>query len=699
MPFRPVHDRSRRIALLCGLAFGLTLGAASLARADDERERFDKYRATAESDWLTSENAALGIRHAVILFDGTIIDDEKVWEGPGAEHRYVRVRVFDRQGIDDLADVELIYEHGERIRDLAARTVKPDGRMIDVAEREFHDREYISVGRQRLRSRSFAFPSVEPGDILEYRYRRVYDRLGETECELRHAYYCLESSVVWRFARLPEAFSGAMLLPDEAFFDPRWIIVNAEDLQLETRVLPDEERPNRLEVIVRGAPAIPEEKYAPPHAVCATRFLGHYYFPRLDAKAPFWERVAEETSKQLDDFFERRKLLRPWMQPILDLPRDRRLDQDRCLALVQAGLANWDYSETPSEPSKDKELANRNVDDVLKRKGGTGADLSVVCAAMLAELGHGPRVAWVADRTQRAFYEPWLHPSQFDFDAVCLVDSTSVDWLFPGLPVSSAHHIPWQAQGSVALLLDAVAFDEHADRDLPERRTAPPSHDLRVARFVEAPLATAVHDTTALELELRLDEDGALAGRLRGRMSYPSDPLAMHALRRESAEGRWKLVVDELLPGIAWEYDEESSAVNGLVCTATCSLTVNGLVEDAGPRMLIQLGRLRSDDFKIDPAPRQLPLEFAAPHHYRTSITLQLPAGWAVEALPAETNVTSVFGAHTVQWSAEGDVIQLTRQFERFHSMFLARAAGPLESFFDGAAHVCSEPVVLVETP
>ena len=105
---------------------------------------------------------------AVVLFDK---GELKISADDIIVKRHVRVKVFHKDGAEDAANVDLGFFKSDNIRELKAHTITPDGKkkkVKDTYEKESGSRKNIT----------FAFPAVEDGAILEYRYRVIHHRYG-----------------------------------------------------------------------------------------------------------------------------------------------------------------------------------------------------------------------------------------------------------------------------------------------------------------------------------------------------------------------------------------------------------------------------------------------------------------------------------------------------------------------------------------
>ncbi len=96
-----------------------------------------------------------------------VFDKGDIIVGPGydfALRRHCRLQIFSPAGYKH-ATVKIPYRDGERVFNLEAHTLTPDGRRIKVPK----DRVY-KIENGQWQSLIFAFPEVTAGSVVEYRY-------------------------------------------------------------------------------------------------------------------------------------------------------------------------------------------------------------------------------------------------------------------------------------------------------------------------------------------------------------------------------------------------------------------------------------------------------------------------------------------------------------------------------------------------
>ena len=92
------------------------------------------------------------------------------------KEQYVRIKIFTDRGVEEQTTIDLFSASGGiRIADLRARTIKPDGRVVNLQKTAVFDRVVVKANGVKVRNRSFSMPDVEPGDIIEYQWKQYRD--------------------------------------------------------------------------------------------------------------------------------------------------------------------------------------------------------------------------------------------------------------------------------------------------------------------------------------------------------------------------------------------------------------------------------------------------------------------------------------------------------------------------------------------
>src|SRR5262245_1700299 len=134
--------------------------------------------AAQRQSWLPVTTADLGLREvpgspgapAIQLYYSQNINDYK--QDEEGEYIYRRIKILTEKG-KKYADVEIKVPPDYRLIELKARTIHPDGRIVDFTGKPFD--KVIAKGRGfTYLAKSFTLPDVTEGSIIEYRYQLAY---------------------------------------------------------------------------------------------------------------------------------------------------------------------------------------------------------------------------------------------------------------------------------------------------------------------------------------------------------------------------------------------------------------------------------------------------------------------------------------------------------------------------------------------
>lgn len=88
-------------------------------------------------------------------------------------HHYVRIKVFNEAGREKASKIDIEFNETSSVMDIAGRTIKADGTIVELKKDAVHERDLTRVGRYKRKVKAFAMPAVEPGAIVEYRWKEV----------------------------------------------------------------------------------------------------------------------------------------------------------------------------------------------------------------------------------------------------------------------------------------------------------------------------------------------------------------------------------------------------------------------------------------------------------------------------------------------------------------------------------------------
>jgi hypothetical protein len=152
-----------------------------------------------DNDWKPINPSELALKEpkvekdadAEVLLWEVYVADEADGGGPRTVLRhYLRIKIFNERGREQFSKIDVPFGRisgfgvNIKIKDIAARTIKADGSIVELKEQDIFERDVVKGDGVKLKAKSFAVPGIEPGAIIEYRWKEVrgdsltlYDRL------------------------------------------------------------------------------------------------------------------------------------------------------------------------------------------------------------------------------------------------------------------------------------------------------------------------------------------------------------------------------------------------------------------------------------------------------------------------------------------------------------------------------------------
>src|SRR5579864_5460081 len=126
----------------------------------------DEWQPVSKEDLALKDNPASPGAHAMILYRESSVDTTEA-----SVSEYVRIKIFTEEG-KKFGDVEIPFikrEGGFDIHDVRARTIRPDGSIVNFDGKVF-EKEVYKIGGVKELEKTFSLPEVQPGCIVEYKY-------------------------------------------------------------------------------------------------------------------------------------------------------------------------------------------------------------------------------------------------------------------------------------------------------------------------------------------------------------------------------------------------------------------------------------------------------------------------------------------------------------------------------------------------
>jgi uncharacterized protein DUF3857/transglutaminase superfamily protein len=391
---------------------------------------------------------------------------------------YLRVKIFTEKGAEDHSTVELASANKSAIRDLRARTIKPDGRIIPVEKAAIFEQMKVRTSGLKVRTTSCSLPDVQPGDIIEYQWKHIQDNKFSNYQRL----YLQREIPVWRVKYRVKPADLQHLgyrMRTQAFN------IDGQSFQREGLGF--------YGVEYTDMPAFHREPYMPPEDEVQSWILLFYGKLYKDSPQKYWEGLGKDAYKIYKQEMKVDGEVKAAAASIVGDAQDPaekvRLIREFCLNEITS--VYHDRFGISAEERRDRK-PNKKPSDTLKTRQGDSGDLMYLYGALLTAAGLDARIARVAGRDD-SFFNPGLMDPYFlnRYNVAVKIDG---EWMFsdPGAPYLPHGMLSWAEEGVQALITD-------------------PKKPVFVQTQFSGPEKTVI----TRHADLRLLEDGTLEGEVR----------------------------------------------------------------------------------------------------------------------------------------------------------------------------------------
>jgi hypothetical protein len=590
---------------------------------------------------------------AIQLYYANYIDDNLQ-----TEFEYHRIKILTEAAtrVGGPADVEIPAGLGLSINSLKARTIHPDGSIVEFTGKPFEKTIYKGQGA-KFYFKTFTMPDVTVGSIIEYKYKtdwRGTDQFSSGQWILQHDLYTVKENFTFK------GFEGGV---GNEYYWPggqiNWLVMNLKD-KMPTN------KGGRVEVEMRDVPAFESEGNMPPadNYKPAVRFF--YSFSEFKTSDKFWQETGKRKNKTVEDFIGNRKEAREAAEEAVGSEADPEKKVRKLYARAQQ-IRNLTYERERSEQELKKEKIKdpENVGDVLKHGYGYRNAITRTFVAMARAAGFEASIVAASDRRQMFFSKEYLSASQITTE-LAAVKVNGIDvYLQPGAKFCPYGTLRWMYTSVTGLKLDKNG-----------------------GSFVTLPPALYDKSVTRRTASLELDGAGNAGGEIT--VDFKGQEALDHRIDAIDSDeaGRKKDLEEELrtwLPGGAivklksvegWEAPEEP-----LVARFDVQLPAYGSI--AGKRLILPSSLFRvkqSDAFKH--AERKYPVYFPYAFTEWDDVYIKLLPGVAVESLPLAQNVQAPFADYRTVTQSDGTRLRAQRMLVVGGFIFRLSDYPALKDFF-----------------
>ncbi|HEV2802546.1 MAG TPA: DUF3857 and transglutaminase domain-containing protein [Pyrinomonadaceae bacterium] len=437
----------------------------------------------AGEDWKPVDPADLALKEAVVEKDADAevltwdvhVNDNDV--NDLVFNHYIRIKVFTERGREAHSRIDILYPGKAKVKDIAGRTIKPDGQIVELKKEDIFERTVVKAGGRKVKAKSFAMPGVEPGAIVEYRWREVFSSASADHLRLELQRNIPVRNVTYHIKPYSGPYASAMRAQYFNMTEAPKIV----------------KKDGFYTMTMTNMPAFREEPRMPPEDQVRTWMLLYYTPDNKLAPERYWKEFGKRVHELVKPLMKANDEVKKAAEEAVGDATTPEQKLERIYDFCRTKIKNSsnDAAEL-TNAEREKLKANKSPSDTLKRGVGDGADIDLLFAAMASAIGLDARVALTAARN-KIFFNPnftdpyFLEPTSI---AVRLGDG----WRFfnPGYNYLPFGGLRWQEEGTMTLVTDP-----------------------KEPEFVITPVTPPGRSLEKRTAKLRLDADGTLEGDVR----------------------------------------------------------------------------------------------------------------------------------------------------------------------------------------
>jgi hypothetical protein len=634
-----------------------------------------------KEDWLPVTPQDLALKEvagnkgaaAVRLYYAQYIDDNTA-----SCFFYQRIKIMNEKALnpDDrghtYADVEIpiltIGDFVEDITDLKARTIKPDGSIVEFTGKPFE--KVVFKGRgNKLAVKAFSMPEVGVGSIIEYKYRAILQipelidlKIPVSDSwDIQSELFTVKESLYYRPDTGSRYQSTSRMSFDSGGQRVSHVMLNMKDIEEAIR-----ESGSDAGLELTNVPPFDAEQFMPPEnnfKPTVIFFYGSRGKVDIDKE---WLEIGKVNFESYERLMGRDHGVKDAVAKAIGDETDPNLKLRKIYARVQQ-MRNLTFERvrTAEERKAEHIQKNSNVADVLSHGYGYSEDLTLLFVAMARAAGFDASVVMVPDRKRQFFVHDWTSRRQID-NRIAAVNINGKDlYLEPGTRFCPYGTVRWNHSEIDALKLDRKG-----------------------GQFVKVPSMGYDKSVTHREAQMELSPDGTLKGSFT--LEFKGAEALEHrldALDRDEA-GRKKDLEDEVKEWLPAGAIVKMSAAQGwedpdVPLLARFSLEVPNYATSAGKRLLVPafLFQLKQRQ-AFAHSQRKYPVYFPYPFTDNDVVIMKVPTGFTLENVPQPEDAK--LGYARYQNTSKFDGLQLVTQRQlAFNAIFVpVEKYAELKTFF-----------------
>lgn len=535
-----------------------------------------------------------------------------------ALNHYVRVKIFTERGRESYSKFDIPFTRGMKIKDIAARVIKTDGSTVEINKQDIFEREIVKANKVKVKAKSFAVPNIEPGVIVEYRYREVVEDAGARGMTLvfqrdipvqKLSYYYKPYNKNEPNYQSYNFTDTKFVKDDKGFYLAQR--TNVPALKEEPRMPPsDMVRPWML---LQGASI---------GSVTYNAFSITYTIKDPSSPNRYWGAVAADYAG-LEKFMT--KSDKEIKQVATEVTASASTTDEKLQKLYefcQTQIKNTTFDPSITDEQRAKLPQIKSVADVLKQKSAGSQYIDMLFGSMANSLGFESRIALAGNRN-KMFFSPEMTNDTFIHPAAIAV-KVGEDWKFfnPGVSFLPYGSLVWYEEDVWALLVGEKNY-----------------------YWVKTPLSGVDKTVSKRTGKFTLSEDGTLEGTVK--MEYSGQAGLDYKMDNyeESANQREENLKNEIKARMSTaeisDVQIENITEPNKPFTYQYKVRVPNYAQRTGKRLFLQPGFFEyGEKPTFSTASRKYDVYFNYPWSENDTVEINLPKGFSLDNADTPAELT-----------------------------------------------------------
>lgn len=582
------------------------------------------------------------------------------------EEDYLRIKILTEEG-RKYANVEipLPTELGT-ITAINARTILPDGSIKNFDGKVF-DQTIVKAKGFQYRAKTFVLPDVQVGSIIEYYYTISFN-----EGFIVFSQWILSDDLFTKRAK----FTLRPYHNDYMPLNFRW----NEHLPTGTpspREMPD----GTIQLEATNIPAFHAEDFMPPQNELKARVDFIYSIDGFESDiSKFWKKVGKKRNDQLESFISKKGAMEQAVSQIVSPSDTPEAKLRKIYARVQQlRNTNFEVTKTEQEQKREGKKTEENAEDIWKQGYGDRRQLNWLFLALARDSGIEAYGVWVSDRSNYFFDPRTMQSGKLDRNLVLVKLNGKDLFLEPGTKFAPFGLLPWEETGVSGLRLDKEGGE-----------------------WVQTALTDSAQSQIRRKADLKLQADGSLEGKLT--VTYTGlEALRRRLDQRNQDESARKMYLEneikQYVPAAA-EVDLTNApdwTSSEPPLEAEFKVKIAGWGTVSGSRAFVPVGIFGATEKNVfEYSSRVFPIYFEYRCEKDDDITVEVPSGWQVSALPKSRNTDLSALVYAISAENTSGAIHVIRKLDLNAIQLDPKYYSALRSFYQGIKAGDEQQVVLL---